>query len=82
MQMSAPCFGGLDVGQEHLAIACRPGSTRWSVPNDNDGIATWITRLRQLQPTLIVCEATGGWQCALVAALAVVQLPLAVVNPR
>jgi transposase len=27
-------------------------------------------------------EATGGWQCALVAALAVAQLPFAVVNPR
>jgi transposase len=36
----------------------------------------------QLQPTLMVCEATGGWQCALVAALAVAQLPFAVVNPR
>jgi len=82
MQMHSPCFVGIDVAKDQLDIACRPGSTCWSVPNDNDGIATCITRLRQLQPTLIVCEATGGWQCALVAALAVAQLPFAVVNPR
>lgn len=80
--MNSPCFVGIDVAKEQLDIACRPGSTRWSVPNDSDGLATCITRLRQLQPTLIVCEATGGWQCALVAALAVAQLPFAVVNPR
>jgi transposase len=39
-------------------------------------------QLRPLKPTLIVLEATGGWQCALVAALAVAKLPVAVVNPR
>jgi len=82
MQMSAPCFVGIDVAKDQLDIACRPASTSWSVPNDSDGIAMCITRLRQLQPTLIVCEATGGWQCTLVAALAVAQLPFAVVNPR
>jgi transposase len=80
--MNSPCFVGIDVAKEQLDIACRPGSTCWSVPNDDDGIATCITRLRQLQPMLIVCEATGGWQCTLVAALAVAQMPFAVVNPR
>jgi transposase len=82
MQMSAPCFVGIDVAKDQLDIACRPASTSWSVPNDSDGIAMCITRLSQLQPTLVVCEATGGWQCTLVAALAVAQLPFAVVNPR
>jgi transposase len=82
MQTNSLCFVGIDVAKDHLDIACRPDPTRWSVPNDSEGIATCITRLRQLQPTLIVCEATGGWQCALVAALAVAQLPVAGVNPR
>jgi transposase len=82
MHMSTPCFVGIDVAKDQLDIACRPGSTCWSVPNDSEGITMCITRLRQLQPTLIVCEATGGWQRALVAAFAVAQLPFAVVNPR
>jgi transposase len=82
MQISTPCFVGIDVAKDQRDIACRPVATSWSVPNDSDGITTCITRLRQLQPTLMVCEATGGWQCPLVAALAVAQLPFAVVNPR
>jgi transposase len=35
-----------------------------------------------VQPTLIVLEATGGYQRAVVAALAAAGLPVAVVNPR
>lgn len=35
-----------------------------------------------VQPTVIVVEATGGYEMALVAACAAVQLPVAVVNPR
>lgn len=36
----------------------------------------------ELQPELIVLEATGGREGPLVAALAAAGLPLAVVNPR
>ena len=50
--------------------------------NDNAGIAQCLVQLRQLKPTLIVLEATGGWQGALVAALAVSKLPFTVMNPR
>jgi transposase len=52
------------------------------VANDNAGIAQCLVQLRQLKPTLIVLEATGGWQGALVAALAVNKLPFTVMNPR
>jgi hypothetical protein len=44
--------------------------------------STETTRLRTLAPTLIVAEATGGYERALVAALAAAGLPLAVANPR
>ena len=73
---------GLDVSKEHLDLACRPEPTRWRVANDPPGIAHCIADLRQLKPTLIVLEATGGWQGALVAALALAKRPLAVVHPR
>jgi transposase len=75
-------FVGIDVSKDQLDLACRPEHTRWRVANDRAGIAECVTQLRQLKPTLIVLEATGGWQCALVAALAVAKLPFAVVNPR
>jgi transposase len=75
-------FVGIDVSKEHLDIACRPEPTRWRVANDSAGIGQCIAQLCQLKPALIVLEATGGWQGALVTALAVAKLPVAVVNPR
>jgi transposase len=52
------------------------------VPNDEAGIATLVTQLQAVAPTLIGLEATGGFQRAVVAALTVVGLPVVVVNPR
>jgi transposase len=75
-------YVGLDVSKDDLDLACRPEGTRWRVANDNTGIAQCLAQLRQLKPTLIVLEATGGWQGSLVVALAVSKLPVAVMNPR
>ena len=82
MKKRLPCVVGIDVSKDQLNIACRPEPTRWRVADDSAGIADGLLQLRQLKPTLIVLEATGGWQCALVAALIVAKLPFAVVNPR
>jgi transposase len=73
---------GLAVSNDQLDSACRPEHTRWRVTNDSPGIAQGLAQLRQLKPALIVLEATGGWQCSWVAALAVCKRPFAVVNPR
>jgi transposase len=75
-------FVGIDVSKDQLDLACRPEPTRWRVANHTPGIAPCLADLRQLKPTLIVLEATGGWQGSLVAALALAKLPFAVVNPR
>jgi transposase len=73
---------GIEVSKDHLDLACRPEHTRWRVANDSAGIAQCLAQLRQLQPGLIVLEATGGWPCSLGAALAVSTRPFAVMNPR
>jgi transposase len=82
MKIRPQRFVGIDVSKDQLDIACRPEPTRWRVANDSAGIAQCMAQLRQLKPVLIVLEATGGWQYSLVAALALAQLPFAVVNPR
>jgi transposase len=81
--MSAPQLcAGVDVAKAPLDIALRPTGERWAVAHDDAGMATLVARLQAVQPTLIVLEATGGYQRAAVAALAATGLPVVVVNPR
>jgi len=46
------------------------------------GIRELVARCQGLTPTLIVLEATGGYEAAVVAALATAGLPIVVANPR
>jgi len=64
-----PVFVGLDVAKVSLDVALRPSAERWSVPNTEVGIARLVDQLRPLQPGLIVCEATGGFERAAILAL-------------
>lgn len=81
--MSEPqTFIGIDVAKAQLDIAVRPTGERWTVPNDDASITALVTQCQAMSPTLIVLEATGGFQRAVVAALAAATLPVVVVNPR
>jgi transposase len=81
--MSQPqLFVGIDVAKAQRDIALRPTGERWEVTNDEAGIASLVAHLQAVVPTLIVLEATGGYQRAVVAALAAAGLPIVVVNPR
>jgi transposase len=77
-----PLFVGIDVAKAQLDIALRPTGERWAVANDDTEMAALVARLQAVHPTLIVLEATGGYQRAAVAALAAAGLPVAVVHPR
>jgi transposase len=81
--MSDPqTFVGIDVAKAHLDIAVRPTGERWTVANDDVSITALVAQLQAVSPTLIVLEATGGFQRAVVAALATAGLPVVVANPR
>ncbi len=80
--MSAECFVGLDVAKAQLDVMVRPSGERWSVANDETGIAQLVERVRGLKPALLVAEATGGFERAAIAALAAAGLPVVVANPR
>ena len=75
-------FVGIDVSKDRLDVAARPSGESWQVANTELGIATLVKRLAKLQPTLVVLEATGRLESAAVSALAVADIPLAIVNPR
>jgi transposase len=80
--MSSQIFVGIDVATAHLDIALRPTGERWALANDDVGIAALVARLQAVPPHVSVREATGGYQRAVVAALAAAGLSVAVVNPR
>lgn len=77
-----PVFVGLDVAKATLEVALRPSDERWSVANDEAGIVSLVARVRPLAPSLVVAEATGGFERAAIAALAAAGLPVVVANPR
>ena len=60
--------------------SCR--RSRASMSDDESGHATLVATLRAAAPTLVVLEATGGYETAVATALALAGLPVAVVNPR
>jgi len=76
------CAIGIDVAKATLDIAVRPSGERWQVGNEPAGHGAVVERLRALAPTVIVLEATGGYEAPVVAALAAAGLPVVVVNPR
>ncbi len=73
---------GIDVAKAHLDLAVHLSSDSWRVANDEAGISSVVTHLRELDPALIVVEPTGGLELPLTAALVAAGLPVAVVNPR
>lgn len=75
-------FVGLDVAKAELVVSLRPTGETWSVPNDEAGRRSLVQQLAPRTPSLIVLEATGGYEVPCVAALVAAALPVVVVNPR
>jgi transposase len=75
-------FVGIDVAKAELVVVVRPSGETWTVPNDVTGVRALVQRLEQATPTLVVLEATGGYELPCVAALLAATLPVVVVNPR
>lgn len=72
---------GIDVAKDALEVASSSGE-HWSCPNDPKGQRALRDRLLSRRCGLIVLEATGGYEAALVGTLAQAKLPVVVVNPR
>ena len=73
---------GIDVSKDRLDVHLRPSGEAFAVARDGKGLENLVERLAALDVSLIVLEATGGFETTGAAALAGVGLPLAVVNPR
>lgn len=85
MEMNTPAvesFAGIDVSKDTLDVGLRPSGVVFEFMNNAEGIDEALDRLRQLGPTLIVMEATGGLETLLAVRLAGADMPVTVVNPR
>lgn len=80
--MADAIWVGLDVSKGHVDVAVWPTGAPWRVANDEAGLSALAATLAALGPAGIVVEASGGYETAVVTTLALVPLPVAVVNPR
>lgn len=78
--MEPSVFVGIDVSKDVLDVAA--GDSSWQVPHNEEGIADLTQRLGELQPTLVVLEATGGLETLVATTLTAALIPTVVVNPR
>jgi transposase len=84
---TARVYVGVDVSKDRLDVCLRwsePESRQelFAVAHDEAGIDTLVSRLLEEPPMLVILGATGGFERAVVGALAAERLPVAVVNPR
>lgn len=75
-------FVGIDVSKSTLDVCIEPAVQTLHVAYDEAGIKQIAVRLKEINPTLIVMEATGGLEIRIATELASKGLPVAVINPR
>ena len=75
-------FVGIDVAKDQLDVHVRPSGETFAVARDGKGLDELASRLRKLDVTLVVLEATGGFETTVAGTLCTAGLPLTLVNPR
>ena len=81
-EMIVEKFVGIDVSKSTLDVCIEPAVQTLHVAYDEAGIKQIAVRLKEVNPTLIVMEATGGLEVRIATELASQGLPVAVINPR
>ena len=74
------CYVGLDVSKARLDYGMEEGPVL-AVANNATGIAKLVTELKQRPGVRVVCEATGGYERALLTALQAAQVAACRVQP-
>jgi len=72
---------GIDVSKARLDVAVHDSAQCFSCDNTEAAVEALVKQMKELEPELIVMEATGGYE-RLCAAMLAAGLALSVVNPR
>ena len=65
-----PIYVGIDVAKAQVDVAVRPMGHRWTVSYEEARIVELVSQVEDLDPAMVLLEATGGLELPLVAALA------------
>ena len=76
---TSPVYTGLDIAKASLQLDLQSQPSDWS--NTTSGHAQLIQRLAVVPGVHVLCEATGGYERAVVAALHAARIPVSVINP-
>lgn len=79
---SSEIFVGIDVSEKELEVGILPQTKTFSVSNDDKGLRELVSRLKDLSPTSVVLEYTGGLEIPAVDELGAAGLRPIPVNPR
>jgi len=75
-------FVGVDIAKATLEVALSDQRATETFANDNAGIAALLKRLKPLNVTLVLMEATGGFERQLAYSLHLAGFDVIVANPR
>jgi transposase len=79
--MTKPKYVGIDIAKDNLDLYQLPQETAARFDYNDQGLRKLVTYLKRRRPTLIVMEATGGYETRIAAELTAARLAVAVVNP-
>ena len=73
---------GIDAAKTQVDVATCPTGDRLVVSYDDGGVGKLVAQMQNLNPVMLLLEASGGLKLPLVAALTAASLPVVIVNPR
>lgn len=82
MAITLEAYVGIDVAKDKLDVAVLGRKTTSQALNTKRGITALVKKMCQANPKLIVVEATGGYEEALVLSLFEAGMPVALVSPQ
>jgi transposase len=80
--MTQDVFVGIDVSKDALDLHALPHGAQARFPNDQSGIRNLVAWVKSHHASLVVLEATGGFEMPVTAELAAEGIPVSVINPR
>jgi transposase len=75
-------YVGIDVSKAHLDMDVCPDSEKRRFDNNENGCKESVKWLLEVNPKLIVAEATGGMESLIAGHLAAAELSISIINPK